>query len=103
MPIANIANKTCPFSTMVEMNTHIQQNSSKVPSQQHIRHLGSISAIASEKNTYRLLRASGFVFVLIRESFFLQYLKGEKNGAFTFYNYHFKICRMVSFQQSSIF
>jgi len=38
MPIANIANKTCPFSTVVGMNTHIQQNSSKVPSQQHIRH-----------------------------------------------------------------
>ena len=23
MPIANIANKTCPFSTVVGMNTHI--------------------------------------------------------------------------------
>jgi hypothetical protein len=41
-----------------------------------------------------------FVFVLIRESFFLQYLKGKKNGAFTFYNYHFKICRMVSLKKS---
>jgi hypothetical protein len=25
MLIANIANKTCPFSTVVGMNTHIQQ------------------------------------------------------------------------------
>ena len=29
MPIANIANKTCPFSTVVGMNTHIQQTVQK--------------------------------------------------------------------------
>jgi uncharacterized membrane protein len=29
MPIANIANKTCPFSTVVRMNTHIQQKVGK--------------------------------------------------------------------------
>jgi hypothetical protein len=29
MPIANIANKTCPFSTVVGMNTHIQQKVEK--------------------------------------------------------------------------
>jgi hypothetical protein len=29
MLIANIANKTCPFSTVVGMNTHIQQKVEK--------------------------------------------------------------------------
>jgi hypothetical protein len=30
MLIANIANKTCPFSTVVGMNTHIQQKAENI-------------------------------------------------------------------------